>query len=185
MDKKYNNVLLTGFRATGKTLVGSLAAKQLNYRFIDTDLVLCERHGMSVADFVAQNGWQAFRKVEEALLRELAAEERTVVSVGGGAIEHVEAWRELRKTHFVVWLRAAAETIISRMNGDEKSGEQRPSLTGKDPDREVVELLERRTPLYRAGADLIVDTDNSTPEALAGIIVEAVSRQPTACGLAE
>lgn len=168
------NVLLTGFRATGKTMVGALVASLLNYRFIDTDQVLCERHRMGVSDFVARNGWQAFRQSEQALLLELVNADKTVVSVGGGAIEHVDVWNKLKEHFFIVWLRATPQTIISRMNADNKTSGQRPSLTGKSRDQEVIELLTRRTPLYRDGSDLILDTDDINPESLAASIVETV-----------
>jgi Shikimate kinase len=62
-----NNIVLTGFRATGKTSVGKALATKLGYAFSDTDRLLCERLHAPIADIVARHGWPFFRQAEAQL----------------------------------------------------------------------------------------------------------------------
>lgn len=163
MEKTMHSILLTGFRATGKSLVGKLLAERLGYRFIDTDHELCRRNQQTVAAIVAERGWQGFRAVERALLQEMAGQKGTVLAVGGGAIEHEDIWPLFRSGHFIVWLQADKETILSRMAADDTNSKQRPALTSQHIEDEVVEVLARRAPLYRSGSDMALDTAIKTP----------------------
>ena len=167
-------IVLTGFRATGKTSVGRLLAARLGYTFVDADAVLCERLGGSVAEIVARSGWASFRQAERELLRESRAMARTVLATGGGAIEHAAEWRGLRDHALVVWLEADEATIRRRMAGDAQTAAQRPSLTGDAPADEIAALLARRTPLYAAGADIRLNTAGRTPEQLVEELAETV-----------
>jgi len=172
MNNKIKNIVLTGFRATGKTSVGRMLAQKLHYTFIDADLLLCERLGAPIADIVARHGWAFFRQAERQLLMEVPEMEQTVLATGGGAIEHQEEWLQIRNCCYVVWLDADVATVRQRMSNDPNSAEQRPSLTGRSVHDEIEELLLRRTPLYAAGSDLRLDTRGKAPTALVESIVE-------------
>lgn len=163
MEKTMHSILLTGFRATGKSLIGKLLAERLGYQFIDTDHELCRRNQQTVEAIVAERGWQGFRMAERALLVEMAGKENTVLAVGGGAIEHEDIWPLLRSGYFVVWLQADQETILSRMAADDTSSKQRPALTSQKIEDEVAEVLARRAPLYQSGSDMTLDTATRTP----------------------
>ena len=162
----FERILLTGFRATGKSLVGRLLADRLALDFLDTDALLCQLIGCCVADFVAEHGWNRFREVEERLLMDLCRRSGVVIATGGGAVLHRQAWEALRSRSFSVWLRADERTIQQRLVTDVRSEQQRPSLTGMDPSREIKTLLAERTPLYRFGSDFDVRTDGRTPHEL-------------------
>lgn len=172
MNNKIKNIVLTGFRATGKSLIGRMLAQKLRFTFIDADMVLCERLGAPIADIVAQYGWAFFRQAERQLLMEVPAMEQTVLATGGGAIEHQEEWLRIRSSSFVVWLDADAATIRQRMSNDPNSAGQRPSLTGISAHDEIEELLLRRAPLYSAGSHLRLDTVGKAPSNLVESIVE-------------
>ncbi len=163
-------LILTGFRATGKSAVGRYLAMLLGYSFIDTDDLICDRMGNSIAEAVARNGWQPFRDLENSLLRELAVKTQLVVATGGGAVLHSESWQLLRQQSKVVWLRATRATTLHRLKNDSATAQQRPSLSGQGIDKEIPELLAQRIPLYRAGSDLIVDTDDRTAQEVAAYI---------------
>lgn len=172
MNNKIKNIVLTGFRATGKSSVGRLLAQKLRYTFIDTDLLLCERLGAPIADIVARHGWAFFRQAERQLLMEVPEMELTVLATGGGAIEHQKEWLRILNCCYVVWLDADAATVRQRMGNDPKSAEQRPSLTGSSAHDEIEELLQKRAPLYSAGSDLRLDTVGKEPAALVESIIE-------------
>ena len=172
------NLILTGFRATGKTSVGRIVAARLRWTFLDTDELARERLGAPIAEIVARHGWSFFRTAERQLLLELTAMRQTVLATGGGAIEHHKEWSELRRCALVVWLDAESDTIRQRLRDDPDSGHQRPSLTGQTVTDEIEHLMERRRPMYAAGSDLRLDTEDKTPEQLAEEIVQKMHNEP-------
>ena len=82
--------------------------------------------------------------------------------------------RAISEAGKVVWLRAEPTTIFARMNADRSTADRRPPLSDDEPDREIVRLLETRTPIYEQIADIIIDTDANTPEELADKIIESL-----------
>ena len=171
-NRGFDRIVLTGFRASGKSRIGRLLARELDWRFVDTDELFCQRYATTIARAVAEHGWDGFRDREERLLTELAGEKEAVIATGGGAVQHRQSWERLRRGSLVVWLRAAPGVLIRRLNADSRSPDQRPSLSGRSVADEVRALLAERTPLYRQGADLAVDTDTRTPEAVARSILD-------------
>ncbi|MDW7772937.1 MAG: shikimate kinase [Desulfobulbaceae bacterium] len=168
-------IILTGFRATGKSSVGAMLAERLGLAFVDTDAELCGAIGCSIAEYVARHGWPAFREKERVLLAALARRTGAVIATGGGAIMHENEWHALRRKSRVVWLRADAGTIRRRLRKDEATASQRPSLTGAGSDDEVDELLRSREPLYRSGSDMIIDTAPLAPEEIVNTIIRNLS----------
>jgi len=67
------NLVLIGYRATGKTSVGARLAAQLGRPFVDLDQVLVREAGRPIADIVAQGGWAEFRRLEKKLVARYAA----------------------------------------------------------------------------------------------------------------
>ncbi|MGI6656574.1 MAG: shikimate kinase [Desulfobulbus sp.] len=168
---KKDNIILTGFRATGKTSVGRMVAADLGYRFEDTDHLLCQRWGCSIAEVVDRHGWPFFRRAEAALLRELSGERELVLATGGGAILHQEEWKLLRRGGMVVWLDADPAVIARRIAVDPASSGQRPALDSSPSDEaSIVRLLAERRPLYAAGADAQLDTTGDPVERVAAHI---------------
>ncbi|WP_457573454.1 shikimate kinase [Desulfolithobacter sp.] len=180
-SRRPGRIVLTGYRGTGKTTVGRQLARRLGYDFLDTDRVLEERLGCTIAAFVQANGWDAFRRAERELLNELTRIRRVVVATGGGAILHQDAWERLRQGSFVVWLQADGTTIGRRLAADPVSACQRPPLSSEDSEREIEEQLALRTPLYAAGSDLAVDSGCLTPEVIVTLIYEQLAGRPASC----
>lgn len=152
------SVYLIGCRATGKSSVGKKLAQELSYDYLDTDTMIIEGLGQSVAEIVKQRGWQQFRKYEREVLRQTLGRQRYVVATGGGAIIHSELWPKLKKEGRVVWLKASLEVLCSRIRNDHQTEELRPSLTGKDVCQELEAILTERSSLYEAVADYVIDT---------------------------
>jgi pentafunctional AROM polypeptide len=93
-------VILIGMRGAGKTYIGQVAAEVLGGEYTDADDVFIEQTGSTVAEFVAQNGWPAFRETETKILGDFLKEKRGnhVISLGGGIVE-TEAARKLLSAH--------------------------------------------------------------------------------------
>ncbi len=156
------SVYLIGGRAVGKSSIGVRLARKLGYRFFDTDTLITDECGCSVAEIVARDGWQSFREHEKHVLRQLGLQKSCVVATGGGAILHREQWLELKNLGIVIWLKADTAILRERILGDQNSMGQRPSLTGKDICQELEDVLTERNPLYREIADFVIDSGKMT-----------------------
>ena len=154
------NIVLIGYRGTGKSVVGKTLSERLGMECISMDAAIVEKAGMSIPEIVAKYDWPTFRDMESEVARELSGRDNLIIDTGGGVIERPENIVALRKNAIVVWLRASTGLIVSRI----ETGTERPSLTGKSFTDEVAEVLERRTPLYRQAAQFEIDTEELTPE---------------------
>jgi shikimate kinase len=152
------NIILTGYRCTGKTSVGRRLAERMGLTFYDTDELVERQTQRTILQIVAEQGWQAFREAETAVIQKLSGADHSVIALGGGAVLDIRNVECLKKNGLFVWLFAAAETIAARMEKDAAGGAERPSLTGKPSVSETHAIMAEREPLYRSLADLVVDT---------------------------
>ncbi len=167
------NIVLVGYRGTGKSAVAELLAHALGLQTVSLDEQIQRQAGKPIPEIVAERGWPGFRDLEEEIVRTFSAQDNLVLDCGGGVIERPANIDVLRASGTVVWLRAQPQTIVRRIEGDT----QRPSLTGtKSFTEEVVEVLERRTPLYQQIAHWAVDTDQLSVNQVAEAIVQHVSQ---------
>ncbi len=167
------NIVLIGYRGTGKSVVGKLLAQKLKRETISMDAEIVKKAGMSIPEFVAQNGWPKFRDLETEVARELAARDSIIVDCGGGIIERPENIPALRTNGVIFWLQASVEVIVNRI----ADGTERPALTeGKTFTEEVAEVLERRTPLYSGASQHTVNTDDMAPDQVADSILAIFSQ---------
>lgn len=168
------NLVLIGYRGTGKSTVGKILARKLGRTVVSTDAEIVKRANLSVPDIVKQFGWDHFRDLESAVCRDVAAQDQLIIDTGGGAILRPENVEVLRKTGTLIWLTATVETITRRIGGDT----QRPSLTGtKSFTDEIREVLNERTPKYQAAAAHVVSTDGISSAQVADRILQLTSGQ--------
>jgi len=165
------NLVLIGYRATGKTSVGAALARLLARPFVDLDQVLVAEAGRSVAEIVAQGGWEEFRRLEKDLVARYRQTRGQVLATGGGVVLDPENITALRENGVIIWLTADPAAIQARLDADRPRDAFRPSLTGGGTVSEVLEVLKFREPLYRAAAQLIFDTTNeSIPQVVQEIL---------------
>jgi shikimate kinase len=165
-------IVLIGFMGCGKSTVGHELHKMLRYPKIDTDHLLVEREGRPITEIFAESGEEAFRDMESALLRELAADppDRCIVSTGGGIILREENRLLLRRLGCVVWLQVPFDTILERVGRNRN----RPLLNGPDTRRRAETLLAERKPLYREAAHIAIEVEDLTANEVACGILESV-----------
>jgi shikimate kinase len=156
------NIVLIGYRCTGKTSVGKALAERLGKAFVDTDVYIEEKAGRPISDMVAKEGWDFFREKEKEAIGEITSSNDLMIAAGGGAVLNTENVTNLKRNGVVILLETTNETILERMRADEKTEQQRPSLTGKDPLEEIEELLEIRGPYYQQAMDFSVDTTSKS-----------------------
>ena len=165
-------VILIGYRATGKTTLARLLAGRLGWQWIDADVEIERRAGKSIAEIFADEGEPAFRDLEADVIADLCQRERLVLAAGGGAPLRPESRRAMRASGKVVWLKAAAETIHGRMLRDATTADRRPDLTSRGGLEEIIELVTAREPIYQESAHLQVDTEGKDPQQIAAEILD-------------
>ena len=151
------NLYLIGMMGAGKTTVGKHLARELNYRFCDTDRVIEAIAKKPISEIFQSEGEAHFRELETKVLDELSTYTRSIISTGGGIIQQHLNWSYLRQG-LVVWLNVDLEILQKRLRQDES----RP-LANK-----LESLLEIRRPLY-AQADLQI----------------TIAKEQSACSIAE
>jgi shikimate kinase len=173
------NLVLIGYRATGKTSVGARLAEALHCPFVDLDQVLVREAGRSVADIVAQNGWSEFRRLEKELVARYRDSRGQVLATGGGVVLDPDNVAALRKNGILIWLTAEPAAIQARLAQDQPRDANRPSLTGADTVQEVTAVLAERAPLYQAAAQMSVDTTHRSVSQVVKLVLEALNSEET------
>ncbi|MGO4257480.1 shikimate kinase [Marmoricola sp. RAF53] len=149
-------VVLVGTMGAGKTTVGRIVAEKLGLNFLDTDHLVEERAGKSVAEIFVDDGETAFRALEHQAVADALASHDGVLALGGGAVLD-PATRTLLDGHRVVFLKVGLSDAASRVG----LGVSRPLLLGNVRGR-IKQLLDERTPVYAAVAGHTVETDGRT-----------------------
>ncbi|MFM8272996.1 MAG: shikimate kinase [Gemmata sp.] len=167
----HRNIVLVGYRGTGKTTVGRLLAAKLGWTFADADEAVEAAAGKTITDIFATEGEASFRDREAAALAELCARSGHVIATGGGAILRETNRAALAAGGFVAWLVAAPETVWGRIQGDPTTQARRPNLTSLGGADEVRALVAARESLYRAVADFAVASDALSPGEIADAII--------------
>lgn len=169
-------VFLVGPRGSGKTTVGTLLAARLGLTVRDTDAMVTTEAGRSVAQIVADEGWEGFRGRESRALRAATAP-GVVIATGGGMVLDEGNREHMRKAGVVIYLAASVETLRERLGGKGPNAqgalrlaEQRPSLTGEEPLREIARVLAERAALYRESAHHSVDASAPAARVVAAIL---------------
>ena len=161
------NIVLIGYRGTGKSSVAKMLAARTKWPVVSTDLEIIRKAGMPVPDIIRKRGWDYFRDVESEICKQVGKKDRTIIDTGGGAVLRKENVESLRQRGRMFWLTAEVTTVMERI----KNNSDRPSLTGKKSYvEEVEEVLNERLPLYKAAADHIIPTDERTLEEIANEI---------------
>jgi shikimate kinase len=157
------NIFLVGLMGAGKTTVGKVLARRLGKAFYDCDHEIERATGVKVPVIFDIEGEAGFRAREARTLADLVVRPDIVLATGGGAVLS-DANRKLLAGHgIVVYLRAAADDLWARTRHDKN----RPLLKTPDPLARLKALYEERDPLYRAVADIVVDTGNQSLISLA------------------
>jgi len=152
-------VVLVGPMGAGKSTIGRMLAKELGYRFMDSDRIIEERCGANIPWIFDVEGEDGFRQRETAMLSELASDPQTVLATGGGAVIREENHSHLKRDAVVVYLKASLEQQVERTRKDKN----RPLLQNDNPEAVLRRLFALRDPLYTELADIVMFTDRKSP----------------------
>ncbi len=147
-----NNFTLLGMPGAGKSTIGVLLAKAINYDFLDTDLSIQRQEGMLLREIIEKKGLEEFKKIENQVNRDVCVE-RTVIAPGGSVIYGEEAMEHLASISKVIYLKLSYEEISKRLGNLKKRG-----VVFADG-QTLKDLYEERSPLYEKYAQVIIDAD--------------------------
>jgi len=170
VTKRGQSIVLIGFMGAGKSSSGKALGRKTGLPLFDTDEIVSKRLGLSVTEIFVQLGEEEFRDAETEALRQLSGAAAAIIVTGGGIVLRPENVRMLRQLGRVVSLEADAETLFRRIS----RRATRPLLQTENPRATMVELLRVRDPLYRAAADVRLDTSHLTHDEVADAILKRI-----------
>ena len=182
------NIILVGFMASGKSVVGRALSGITGRPLIDADDRIELRAGKPIHRIFEDSGEAAFRELERSVIQELCSKEGNIISTGGGAFVDPDSQERILARGLVVCLSAQPETIYRRVkessgplsntaspskaaDGSQETSPVRPLLAGDDPFGRIQALLAQRADAY-ARAHHTIATDSLTPEQVARRVLE-------------
>jgi len=160
--------------ATGKSKVGRIIAKQLGWKFIDTDDEIETMAGRTISDIFASEGEAYFRKLEMQVINRVTTLKNFVIALGGGAVVGDENWKKISQSGLTIRIKASPEVVLTRTIDKQN----RPLLSNYDKDEKlqrIKAIMDDREPYY-ARADLhFVSTEEAPPAAVAAAIMSTIT----------
>lgn len=170
------NLVLIGLMGAGKSTVGRLVAERLGRQFFDTDTIVEDETGLTIAALFAERGERAFRSLESEAIRRVSTLRGRVVAVGGGAVSSPDNTTHLRMSGDLVFLDTDPAELAERLSGQT---DERPLLADADDVTvRLAELARRRRDDYALAASVTVPTGGRTPEDVADEILRWALHRP-------
>jgi shikimate kinase len=161
------NIILIGFKASGKSTIGKLLAELAGYRFVDTDSLIealfhkKEHLSISCREIFELKGEKYFRDLETEVLRQLKGLNNAVLSTGGGTALKEENRLLLQELGFCVFLDVPLNVLEKRLEKQTS-----PLFGGKT----IKELYNKRYPIYLSfGQRFSVDANNTPQQNARGV----------------
>jgi shikimate kinase len=152
-------VVLTGMMGTGKSHVGRLLAIALDLPFADSDRLIEEDAGCTVAEIFSRDGEERFRVAEKKAVLGLLSKGTMIVATGGGALMDTETRDAVFSKTVTIWLKSDPKLLAERLD----KATNRPLLSGGDKVATLEKLLAAREPVYRQ-ANIAIDTVEGSVE---------------------
>ena len=148
-----NNIILCGFMGCGKSTIGRIMAKKAGLTLVDMDRYIEEKEGMTVSEIFEKYGEERFRELETEACRELSERENLVIAAGGGTLTFQRNIDILKSSGKIVFIDVSYENLCERLKRDTR----RPLLQVENRNEVIRELLDKRLPIYRNAASVIVN----------------------------
>ena len=113
--KSKKNLVLIGMMSSGKSTIGELLAKKLNFKFFDIDKIIENETKMKIAEIFKIKGETFFRNLEEKTTIKLLNFSDVVISLGGGGFVNETIRKETNTKSKTFWLDWNLDTLISRI----------------------------------------------------------------------
>ena len=151
-----DNIVLIGMPGAGKSTLGVVLAKMVNYRFLDCDLLIQQQQGKTLQALIDERGAAGFLQLENDVLKGIVAK-RTIIATGGSAVYSPEAMEHLRAIGTVVYLSVSCDEMVRRVGDLEERG----VVLREGSSASLADLYEERLPLYERYADIALDVTDA------------------------
>ncbi len=159
--KSQRGIALLGLRGAGKSTIGEMIARQHGLPFLSVTREIEARAGMSLPDLFNLGGPDAYRKLENEVVKDLSARtDRIVLETAGGIVSNTAALEMILSSFRTIWLKAAPQEHLQRVI---RQGDMRPMRETPEALDHLKALLQQREQEY-ARADCALDTTGLSPE---------------------
>ena len=138
------NLTLTGMMGVGKSTIGKILAKQLNYKFVDVDKLIEDKEGSTINFIFKHKSESYFRKIENDITLAELKKYNSVISMGGGAFLNHSIRKSAKKLSTSFWLDVPIDELIKRLEKNYK----RPLLSKKNTKEEIKKIYFDRKKIY-------------------------------------
>ena len=153
------NIALIGHMGSGKTILGKLISKEINYIHLDSDDLIEENQKKTISEIFQVNGEAYFRKIEEKLILDTINKKDIVFSLGGGSILSAKVRNVLKKSCLTIFLDINLDVICKRLINSKR----RPLIQNTDVGEKIKKLdIIRRKYYLLADIKLIKHVDTKT-----------------------
>jgi shikimate kinase len=164
-----DNIVLIGMPGAGKSTVGVVLAKTLGYDFIDTDILLSRRLGMTLQAYIDTEGLDSFLKAEEETALGLRCDD-TVIATGGSMVLSDRAMTRLKQDSTVVFIDVPLPELTNRLANITTRG------IALRPGQTLDGLYRERRPLYLKYADFTVPNSGERADTLEAVVTAIAAR---------
>lgn len=166
MNKK-SNITLIGMPGCGKSTIGVLLAKAINYGFVDSDLLIQQEQNMKLQEIIDKYGIEAFNRIENDVNSRIELK-RHIIATGGSVIYGEDAMRHLSEISKIIYISLSCDEIVRRLNNIKTRG------ISMNKGETIEDLYNRRVPLYEKYADYVVNCDGMDIEASVEAIMNLI-----------
>lgn len=148
--KSKENIVLIGMPSCGKSTIGEVLSEKLSKTFIDSDVLIEEKIGKPISDFLTKDNESEFRDLEEEIIDKLAKQNNLIISTGGGVIKRINNIDRLKANGIVIFIDRPLELLEATTS--------RPLSSDK---KALEKLYLERYDLYKQASDIIVKNDRA------------------------
>lgn len=168
-EERKDNIILIGMPGAGKSTLGIVLAKILNYDFIDADLVIQNQCDKTLQKLIDACGPEGFIEVENQILKDIEAT-KSIIATGGSAVYSEDAMNHLSSIGRVVYLQISFEELVNRLHDLQERGVVLKGGIGMS----LRDLYDDRKPLYEQYANITVNVDHLSITAAARKVADAL-----------
>lgn len=175
MFNSCSNIILIGMAGSGKSTVGSLLARELSCRFVDTDNLIEQAQNRALQEIIDVQGPIGFRRIEEQVLLRVKLKDH-VIATGGSSVYSHAGMMHLKKNGLVILLDVPLPVLEERIHNLNTRG------LVKSPDQSFADLFAERLPLYKKYADRTVACFDMGTEEICERIIEMLNNPESRAG---
>lgn len=169
-----NRIFLIGYMGSGKSTIGKVLAKTMQFSFVDLDLFIEQRFHKSISQIFAESGELAFREIEKRMLIEISSYEKVIISTGGGTPVFEDNMSFMKMKGETVFLDVSETILANRLS---KAKDKRPLIAAKSNEEIrtfIHENLNKRRAFYELSKHTlkIDNPEHSVSEIVSDILLE-------------